>query len=357
MKNKRIVIKAGTNVLTANSASLNYRIIENIVSQAAKIKKDGYQVVIITSGAVASGREKLKLKYIKEESIRRQVFAAVGQVYLMSLYQKLFKKYDVQVAQALLVRDDFTNRKRYLNVLQTLEHVLDNNIIPIINENDVITTYESTFGDNDRLAANTAVALSADQLVFLTNIDGLFDGDPYVNHGAKLIKEVKNINNELSRMCSKKSSSLGIGGMLSKINAIKIATKAGILSNIINGLKEDIIIKLLNEGDIGTKFLPQRASLTSRERWFLIGKSSESAIKIDKGAEEALKKRKSLLLVGVEAIVGDFNKNEITEIMNTGGEVIGYGVTNFSSEELKKNMTEKKRVSKEIIHADNLFLS
>lgn len=343
-------------MLTANSEGLNYKIIDNLVAQVSRIRKDGLEVVIITSGAVASGREGLNLKYIKEESIRRQVFAAVGQVHLMNLYHELFSKYKIEIAQALLVRDDFTNRKRYLNVVQTLEYLLSNDIIPIINENDVISTHESTFGDNDRLAANTAIALSADQLVFLTNIDGLFNDDPSINPQARLIKEVKNINDELAKMCSKKSSSLGIGGMLSKINAIKIATKAGILVNIINGLQENSIIRLMNNEEVGTKFTPRKVSLSSRKRWLLMGEGTESLVKIDEGAERALKDRKSLLLVGVEEIYGNFNENEIAEILNTKNCVIGYGVINYSSQDLKSAMVDKKKTSKEVIHANNLFL-
>lgn len=340
----------------SNGDKLQLENLERIVNQVAWLKEHGWQSILVTSGAVAAGREGIDLSNIKEQGVRRQVYAAMGQVTLMEIYRKLFSKFDIKTAQALLIRDDFVNRNRYLNVHQTLEHLLDLGVVTIINENDVITTHESTFGDNDSLAANTAISVSADYLIILTDIDGLYDSDPTLNKEAKLIEEVKEFDNKLMDLCFRQENSVGMGGMITKLQAAKMATSAGVQTVVANGLKEGIIKKIVQGKTIGTKFLAKQSGITSRERWFLSGKNLVSAIIIDDGAVNALRDRKSLLMVGVKSITGEFKVNEIIEILDDNSKSIGYGRINFSSEELLKAIDNPKSLPKEIIHADNLLV-
>ncbi|XOU94694.1 MAG: glutamate 5-kinase [Candidatus Kerfeldbacteria bacterium] len=356
MKNKRIVIKVGTNVLMSNGDKLKKDNLINIVNQVAWLKEQGWQAILVTSGAVAAGQDGIDLKGIKEVGVKRQVYAAIGQVSLMEYYRELFEKFNITIAQALLIRDDFVNRSRYLNVHQTLEHLLNQNVVTIINENDVITTHESTFGDNDSLAANTAISISADYLILLTNIDGLYDSDPAENKQAQLISEVKEFDSKLMDMCFTQKDSSGMGGMISKLQAAKLATSAGIQTIVANGLDKDIIKNIINGKKIGTKFLAKKLDINSKERWFLSGKNLGSALVIDDGAVNALLNRKSLLMVGVKSLKGSFKVDEVIEILNQNNKTIGYGRINFDSIELKNAFKNPKSLPREIIHADNLLI-
>ncbi|MDP2684727.1 MAG: glutamate 5-kinase [bacterium] len=356
MNKKRIVIKVGTNVLMSNGDKLKKDKLELIVDQVAWLKDQGWQPILVTSGAVAAGHEGIDLKNIKELGVQRQVFAAIGQVSLMEYYRELFDKYKIKIAQALLIRDDFVNRSRYLNVHQTLEHLLDQGVVTIINENDVITTHESTFGDNDSLAANTAISISAEYLIILTDIDGLYDSDPKENKQAKLITEVKEFDSKLMDMCFKQDESNGLGGMITKLQAAKLATSAGVKTIVANGLEKDVIKRIINGEKLGTKFLAKKININSRERWFLSGKNLGSALVIDDGAVNALRDRKSLLMVGVKSLSGKFKTDEVIEILNEDNKTVGYGRVNFESSELEKALKDPKSLPREIIHADNLLV-
>lgn len=356
MNSKRIVIKVGTNVLMSNGDTLQKDNLKKIVDQVAWLKKHDWQAILVTSGAVAAGRTGIDLSNIKEQGVKRQVYAAMGQVTLMEIYSELFAKYDIKIAQALLIRDDFVNRNRYLNVHQTLEHLLNLGVVTIINENDVITTHESTFGDNDSLAANTAISVSADYLLILTDIDGLYDSDPSVNKNAKLIREVREFDKDLMDMCFKQQESMGMGGMITKLQAAKMATSAGVETIIANGLGTDTVKKIVSGEEIGTRFVAKEGGITNRERWFLSGKNLGAVLVIDDGAVKALQDRKSLLMVGVKLISGEFKVDEIIEILDQNNKTVGYGRINFSSVELENAKDKPKSLSKEIIHADNLLV-
>lgn len=348
--NKRIIIKIGTNVLTADSQKLSKEIIKQIVGQISTLMKKGYQVVLITSGAMGAGKEIIEPK-IKNKTTKKAVLASIGQAHLMKIYNEEFGKYNIKTGQLLLTKEDFSIRSHYLNLTQTLNGLLDNNILPIINENDSVATYELTFGDNDRLAANTAIALDAEKLLILTNLDGLYSADPNKNKNAKLISEVKNIDQNIENYCSKQKSTGGLGGMRTKLNAVKLATRSGITSYIINGLKENNILDVLDNKKIGTKFLASNKNIKNKNRWHL-SSTAMAKIMIDDGAKKALKNRTSLLLVGVQKIEGEFDKKEIVEIIDLERQAVGYGVIDFSSNFLKN----KKKIDKEIIHADNITL-
>ncbi len=357
MKEKEvIVIKVGTNVLTANGEKLNRKIIKYIVSQVVELLRQGYQIILVTSGAVAAGKEVVSLSKIKE-IIKRQIYAAIGQARLMHEYEQLFRSSQVQVGQALLTRQDFCDRTLYDNVLHTLEGLLANNIVPIINENDVTTTHELSFGDNDVLAANAAVALDASKLILLTNQDGLMTANPDVkNSGTKLIKEVTDVKEVLSFVSQDAASTGGIGGMFSKVKAAQIAMSAGITVWIINGLNPKNIQAVVKGENEGTKFIPQKITLAAKDRWILCAKNANAGIIIDDGAVLALKKRKSLLMVGVRKVLGSFKEKEIIEVVDQKKRTIGYGVVNYSSMKITEALKTPQILKREVIHTNNLKL-
>ena len=341
----KIVIKIGSNVLMGNKSCLDFGLMENIIDEISEIKKKGNQILIVTSGAVASGK-----KTVGDSNTGA---AAVGQAILMEQYINLFRKQNISIAQLLLVSDDFKNREKYEHLKQTLNELIDNEIVPIINENDV-TSIGDGFGDNDSLASMVAVITDADKLVFLTNLDGLYSADPKINASAKLIKEVKNIDLEIQKMCSKETSVLGRGGMLSKLKGAKLATTCGIETYIINGLNPDNIRKLLLEKqEVGTRFQSQKSCISERKKWLLIGTASEGKIIVDKGAREALENKNSLLAVGVKKIKGEFNKGGFVNIIDTNGEVFAFGISSYSSGTLKELKNFKNKV---VVHIDNLTL-
>jgi len=258
----KIVIKIGSNVLMGNKDCLDLELMKNIVNEISEIKKQGHDVLIVTSGAVATGKTAV--------TGATSTMAVVGQATLMHNYKKMFDKYNIQIAQLLLVSDDFKNREKYKHLKQTLNELFDNNIIPIINENDATSVGES-FGDNDSLASMVAVITEADKLIFLTNLNGLYSLDPNINKTAKIVKAVNNVSLQIQKMCSKETSSSGTGGMLSKLKGAKLATTCGIQTYIINGLVNGNLAKLLiNNKKIGTEFKVQHEKLSESKKWLLI---------------------------------------------------------------------------------------
>ena len=302
-ESKIIIIKVGTHILTANGDKLNRGLISGLVEQLVGLYKKGYKPVLVTSGAVAAGKEVAELSSGIESITRRQIYAAVGQARLMHEYEKLFRNFGVSVGQALLTRDDFSDRVRYNNALHTIEGLLDNGIIPVINENDVITVHELSFGDNDVLAAATAIALNADKLLLLTNQDGVMTANPDENkNDAKLMQDVKDINRVFSVISDNVNSTHGVGGMYSKVNAAQLAASAGIPTWIANGLKPGNITAIVEGKKIGTNFYSRSVKLSAKERWILCAKNASAGIVVDDGAVLALRKNmpwKAFLLLFV----------------------------------------------------------
>lgn len=351
---RRIVIKIGTNVLTANSVSLNRDIMRQVVAEILTLREAGWGVVLVTSGAVAAGREMVKASASSDQTVRRQVFAAIGQARLMHEYELLFQEHGVHVGQALLTRDDFIDRRRYENALHTLTGLLKLGAVPILNENDVVSVHELSFGDNDILAANTAVAIEASTLLLLTNQAGLMTRDPKRHQDATRIPFVEDVEGTLLDLCTNSTSELGAGGMLSKVKAAQLATSAGVDVWIANGLRPENIAAIIAGDDLGTKFLAKKRKLTTRERWILCARHSNAAIVIDRGAAAALKKRKSLLMVGVRRIVGSFDAQDIVEVLNEQDETIAFGVVDYGASTLNQALADPKRIEREVIHANNL---
>ena len=254
---KRIVIKIGTNTITNKEGMLDFKIVKNLISQIARIK-DKKEILIITSGAIASGMKELGLKRRPDNVVVRQVCAAIGQNILMTNYYSLFREHKIKIAQILLKYGDFSDKEAYKNLHNSITKLLQLQVIPIINENDPISINEIgfSFGDNDNLSALIAANLDVGLLIILTNVNGLYDKDPK-NKDAVMIKEVKNIDNKIKSMGGK-ASALGLGGMKTKIQAAKTATKAGTTVIIANGRKKNVLIKILKNEEIGTIFYPKK---------------------------------------------------------------------------------------------------
>ncbi len=346
MNYKRIVVKIGTNLLTEKLCGLRRELISQIAKQIALLKKKGIEVLIVTSGAIGAGCMELGLKKSREIETR-QALAAVGQSTVMRAYHDAFSKYNIKVAQILLTYEDFSNRKRYLNLRNALNKLLSLGVIPVINENDPISVDEigATFGDNDKLSALVASKVNADLLVMLSDIDGLYDKNPKTNKDAKLIRRIDKITKEIERAAGKTGSLFAIGGMVTKIKAAKMAMDFGCDVVICNGKKKDVLAKAIS-GKEGTLFVA-KGKLSNKEAWIKHSKAKGKII-VDKGAADALMNHKSLLSVGVKKIEGDFDKRDTIEINN-----IAKGISDYSSGELDKIKGKKGKV---VVKSENLVL-
>jgi len=365
----RIVAKFGTSLLTGGSDHLDREIMANLVSQVAQLHKQGLEVIIVSSGAIASGRHKLGLTRKIKGIPFKQVLASVGQHRLMSLYEQLFSQYDITVAQALLAKADLLDRAGYLNARNTLLALLELRVLCIVNENDVVAVdelQEAIFGDNDNLSAMVANLIDADRLLILTDTAGLYTADPHRDPNARLISEVRRIDSEIERLAADTPSRLGTGGMITKIEAAKLATASGVMVVIADGREPDIILRLASGEAIGTRFLPITNKLESRKRWMLSGLSTKGQLVVDSGAALALKKQKrSLLAAGIKSIDGQFQRGDIVNIYDPEGSRIGCGITNYSSADIAaiKGAHSKKIASllgydygSEVVHRNNLIV-
>jgi len=334
----RIVAKFGTSLLTGGSDQLDRDIMSSLVSQVAQLHKQGLEMLIVSSGAIASGRHKLGLaKQIKGIPFK-QVLASVGQHRLMSLYEQLFGQYNITVAQALLAKADLLDRSGYLNARNTLLALLELKVLCIVNENDVVAVdeiQEAVFGDNDNLSAMVANLIDADLLLILTDTAGLYTADPHRDPHARLISQVDRIDSEIERLAAETSSSLGIGGMITKVEAARLATSSGVTVVIADGREPDIVLRLASGEAIGTRFLPTTSKLESRKRWMLSGLSTKGKLVVDSGAALALKNQKrSLLAAGIRNIEGDFQRGDIVNIYDPEGSRLGCGIANYSSADI-----------------------
>jgi len=364
---QKIVIKVGTRLLTYDTGKLNLGLIDRLVREIADLKNQGKEVVLVSSGAVGAGIGRLGLKRKPVSVQEKQAVAAIGQGILIQFYEKHFAEYGHVVAQVLLTREDLENRARYLNSRNTLLHLLKFGAIPIVNENDTISTAEIEFGDNDRLSALVATLIDADLLLILTDIDGLYTANPLHDPEATCISLVEEITPSIKKIAGKTEEMLAKGGMISKVEAAEIAMTSGINMVIANGRKPHIIEMVLNGEETGTLFCSQQDQLRSRKRWIAFGQKIRGSITIDKGAEGALKQEgKSLLSIGVVQVDGSFSKGETISIYSeNSGYEMARGLTNFSAEELRQikgcKSNEIKDIlgyagSKEVIHRDNLVL-
>jgi glutamate 5-kinase len=338
MSYRRIVAKFGTNLLTSGTDHLDLQVMSSLVEQIARLHRQGKEIVIISSGAIASGRHKLRKAPERKNTPFRQVLASVGQSHLMYTYEQLFSEYDLNVAQALLTKRDLCDRGGYLNARNTLLALIELGIICIVNENDVVAIDEIEdlkFGDNDNLSAMVANLVDADLLAVLTDIGGLYTADPHYNPQAQLIRRVDKIDAEVKRMACDTASRRGTGGMVTKIEAAGLATCSGVNVVIADGREPDVLVRISQGDDVGTLFPAQASKMESRKRWMLSGLASKGKITVDKGAVSALKEHnKSLLPAGVTRAEGKFQRGDIVDILDDKGKHIGYGIANYGSSDL-----------------------
>ncbi|UCC90909.1 MAG: glutamate 5-kinase [Dehalococcoidia bacterium] len=335
----RIVAKFGTGLLTGGSDHLNQEIISSLVNQVAQLHHQGLELIIVSSGAIASGRYKLGLTREIRGIPFKQVLASVGQSRLMYAYEQLFSQHGITVAQALLTKADLSDRAGYLNARNTLLALLELRVLCIVNENDVVAVdeiQEAKFGDNDNLSAMVANLVDADLLLILTDIGGLYTADPHRSPDARLIPQVDRIDSEIERLAAGTPSSLGLGGMITKIEAAKLATASGVTVVVAGGREPDVILRLAADEAVGTRFLPTTTKLESRKRWMLSGLSTKGKLIVDSGAALALKKQKrSLLAAGIKQLEGDFQRGDIVNVCDPEGSRLGCGITNYSSSDIE----------------------
>jgi len=370
MKKKRIVIKVGTNVLQNDYGKLDYNLIRDLADQISQIHQKGYEVVLVSSGAGGAGRELKLFPNEKNETIREQMVASVGQVRLMQIYSDFFLEHQIVIGQILVTRFNFDHRPSYLNIRNTLEGLLKSDVLPIINENDVVATVElnQQFGDNDRLAVSIAAMIGADALFFLTTAPGLLAGlQTHSGDKAQLIETVTELNDEILGHCQTMKSSGGKGGMLSKVNSAGMAMSFGMDAYIVYGKTKDVVLRILESEKIGTHFVAQGEKVNSYRKWLAAGAQSKGYLVIDPGAEKALHNKKSLLAAGITQVVGDFEVKDLVSIHNQSDAKIGAGRIDISSDQLRKQIKEyqndsqsrskKSRNRKAVISRDHLMFA
>ena len=363
---KRIVVKVGSNVLTEDQG-LNLKAIRSVSRQICQLIDGGREVILVTSGAMASGVKKLGIDKRPDEIPKRQAVAAVGQAGLIMEYEKAFARDHKQVAQILLTGDDLNNRKRYLNARNAILMLLSWHVVPIVNENDTVMTEEIQFGDNDNLAAMITLLMDADILINLTDIDGLYTKDPRTNPDAALIPVVSTMGKDIIKFAGDIPGPLGTGGMLSKIKAAAKVTASGIPMVIANGGKRDILKKLFSAKEPGTFFVPKKKRLKSRKCWIAFTLKPKGVITIDDGAAAAIMNRgKSLLPSGIVSVEGEFDVGAPVEFRKGDHETLGTGLVNYSSTDILKIMGLKSNQIKkclgyklydDVIHRDNLAIT
>jgi glutamate 5-kinase len=335
---KRIVVKIGSSTLTAGTSELSKSQIVGLVGQVAHLRQAGYQLILVSSGAMAAGLETLGFPELPKFIPAKQMLAAVGQPRLMNIYSELFGIYDLTVAQVLLTRLDLSNRTRYLNARNTLEALLAQDLIPIINENDTVATEEIRVGDNDNLSALVSNLIEADLLIMLTDKQGLFTADPDQDRDAVLIPTVdgERIPDLLWQAAGKSSSATGTGGMFTKIQAADLARRSGTRVVITKGSTPDVILRVVAGDPLGTQFSALVSNLESRKRFILAGPKSSGRITVDDGAEQILRRGKSSLLpVGVTNVEGEFSRGDTVTIQNSTGQEIAFGLASYDMESVK----------------------
>ena len=369
---KRIVIKIGSQIILNNEEEKSSGILKKLIEEIVLLKKSGIDFTIVTSGAVALAKYNLSKKNqsLSSSTSSKQALASIGQIFLMEKYSKYFNKYDLNCAQILASKENFNSRVGYLNVRNTLEKLYDLNVVPIINENDVVSTTEiegKFFGDNDRLSAVVANAVDADLLILFGTMDGLYSENPEKKSTAKLIKNVEIINKEIMSYAKDSENEFGSGGMISKLEAAKICMNSGIKSVIASPYKENIISNIINSHEIGTQFLPSSSKLESKKRWLLTGiTENKGSLKIDSGAVNAITQNgASLLPVGVIELEGKFLRGDIILVKDSQDNEVAWGITNYGSGDIKLikgkgseniELSVKANHGSELIHRNNLVI-
>ncbi len=362
---KRWVVKVGSALLTDPAVGLNKDLIHDLVFQIAQLKKSGVDIVLVSSGSVVEGMQRLGWNQRPHAIYQLQAAAAVGQMGLIQTYESAFKNHGLQTAQVLLTDAEMANRSRYLNARSTLRALHELGVIPVVNENDTVVTEDIRFGDNDTLAALVANLIEADVLVILTDQDGLYSKDPRAHPDAKLIREAKAGDKALEAMAGP-SSSIGRGGMITKLQAAEKAARSGAATVIANGRHDDILLKIKGGAELGSLLLPGRERMAARKQWMASQLKVSGHVVLDDGAVRVLRDSgRSLLPVGVTQVDGKFARGELVSCLDPSRQEIARGLINYSSDEAQKILGKPSGdIEKilgyvdepELIHRDNIVL-
>ena len=359
---KTIVIKVGSSLLIDTKKKVRRKWLEKFALDIKALKNKKKNIIVVSSGAIALGCEKLKLNKKSIKLDKSQAVASIGQIELMNLYKSIFNKYKINLSQILITLEDTEQRRRAINAKRTFENLFDLSYVPIVNENDSTATSEIKYGDNDRLASRVAQILGADCLILLSDVDGLYSSNPKINKKAKLISTINNIDKNIEKIATKSIGEHGTGGMTTKIEAAKICQNSGCNMVIANGLRYRPILNI-DKTNKGTWFLPKVSKLHARKKWIISSISPKGDLIIDDGALQALKKGKSLLATGIKKVNGQFIKGDHIRILDKNNKEYARGLTSFSSLEIKKIQGQHSNkikdllgyVSKsEVIHKDDM---
>jgi glutamate 5-kinase len=349
---QRIIIKLGTSTLTGGTPYLSPPRIVDLVRQIAELHARGVEIGIVSSGAMAAGKEKLNFPLLPKQIPAKQMLAAIGQPRLMNLYAQLFELFNITVAQVLLTRADIENRRSYLNARNSLQALLEQQVLPVINENDTVATEEIRLGDNDNLSAQVANLIEADLLLMLTDQPGIFTADPRTSPDAKMIREVTSdeIPEVLWKAAGGTVNELGTGGMITKLQAADLARRSGTTVVVARGSDPDVILQVVNGAEVGTWFFPVNSGTESRKRYILMsGRLENTWLTIDDGAVRALQSGGSLLPIGIVSCEGEFERGDVIRVRNSQEREIARGVTNYNHHQLKKIIGQHSQLIEEIL--------
>ena len=353
---KRLVVKIGSNVLTKENGLPDMDRMVHLTNEIAALKKEGRQIIVVSSGAVAAGKSLVKISGKYDVVAARQLLASVGQVQLIHNYSNLFKEHGLICSQVLVTKDDFRDRLHYRNMLNCFEILLQHDIIPVVNENDVISITELMFTDNDELAGLIASMIKADALIILTNVDGLYTGDPH-DENSTIIEEIDPSVTDFTSFVTSRKSNFGRGGMLTKCYMASKIAQLGIAVHIGNGTKEGILRDIISDKITHTKFSPYKG-VSGKKRWIAhTDKYSKGMVQVNNGAKTALtgSKASSLLPVGIIGIEGEFKKKDIIKIVDEESKLIGLGIAEYGSEKANELLGQKNQ--KPLVHYNYLYLS
>jgi len=363
---KRLVVKVGSALLTNDGAGIDRQAIDGWVEQIAKLLAEGKQVVLVSSGAVAEGLVRLGLASRPQSIHMLQSAAAVGQMGLIQTYETSFRRFERQTAQILLDHDDMANRERYLNARGVMQTLMELNVVPIVNENDTVVTDEIRFGDNDRLAALVANLVDADALIILTDKDGMYDANPDVSKQAQLISYAQASDSSLDTQAGTSNSALGRGGMQTKLEAARLASRSGCNTVIAGGRNPDILLRISSGETVGTFLSADKTPLAARKQWLVGQLQVKGHLVLDEGAVRVLRKQgRSLLAVGVTQVKGTFTRGELVSCVDSNNSEVARGLVNFNSDETRlirgKSTEDIIKIlgfceDDELIHRDNMVI-
>ncbi len=359
-KLKRITVKVGTRVLTGSRNRIARKAIKSLADQVSALMDRKIEVILVSSGAIGAGLGLLDIRKKGRSLSELQAIASVGQSHLMDIYNEYFNKRGYIAGQILLTQEDFNDRRRFLNMRYTLNTLLKYGAVPVVNENDSVSTAEIKCGDNDRLSSLVADLADSDMLIMLTDVEGLYDEE------CRLIRHVEAVTAKVKSLCGDKGCVESTGGMITKLEAVKYAASAGIPCVIARGGRKNVILDIVEGAEVGTKFDAQEKPMKARKRWIAFGMKPKGGIIVDEGAEKALiAGNKSLLPGGVRDVTGRFSDGDVVDIVTVRGKIIARGISNYSSSEIEKIKGKRSdRIEKElgykdydeVVHRDNLVV-